>query len=59
MHDHLPKREFEVTLNIRVRAEGPYTTEELAAYLERATAILLDHAKGTGPIPDRIIAAFS
>jgi hypothetical protein len=54
MHNHLPKREFWVTLNIMVRADGEYTREELASYLESAVAILLDHAKGTGPIPDSL-----
>lgn len=55
LHNHLPLREFKVTLNVSVRAEESFTKEELASYLERAVAILLDHSKGTGPTENSLV----
>jgi hypothetical protein len=48
-------REFTVTLNVRVRAGEPFTKEQLAEYLERATCIMLDHDKGTGPVENSMV----
>ena len=50
IYESLPLREFRVTMNIRVRSGQDFTNGDLAAYLERAACILLDHAKGTGPV---------
>jgi hypothetical protein len=47
--------EFSVTLNVRVRAGEPFTKEQLAEYLERATCIMLDHDKGTGPVENSMV----
>ena len=54
-HNHLPLREFAVTLNVTVRADQPFTEADLALYLERAACILLDHAKGTGPTENSLV----
>ena len=50
MFKDCPLTEFTVALNIRVRAGEPFTKEQLAEYLERATSIMLDHEKGTGSV---------
>lgn len=51
----MPLTEFSVTLNVRVRAGEPFTKEQLAEYLERATCIMLDHDKGTGPVENSMV----
>lgn len=47
--------EFTVALNIRVRAGEPFTKQQLAEYLERATCIMLDHDKGVGPVENSMV----
>jgi hypothetical protein len=51
----MPLVEFTVALNIRVRAGEPFTKQQLAEYLERATSIMLDHDKGTGPVKNSMV----
>ncbi len=50
-----PLTEFTVALNIRVRAGGPFTKQQLAEYLEGACCIMLDHDKGTGPVEESMV----
>lgn len=52
---NMPLTEFSVTLNVRVRAGESFTKEQLAEYLERATCIMLDHEKGTGPVEQSMV----
>jgi len=52
---NMPLVEFVVPLNIRVRAGEPFTKQQLAEYLERATSIMLDHEKGTGPVETSMV----
>jgi hypothetical protein len=51
----MPLTEYSVTLNVRVRSGEPFTKEQLAEYLERATCIMLDHDKGTGPVEQSMV----
>jgi hypothetical protein len=55
MYKEWPLREFTVSLNIRVRSGSSFSKKELEDYLERATSILLDHDKGTGPVPNSMV----
>jgi hypothetical protein len=55
MFKNMPLVEFTVALNIRVRAGEPFTKQQLAEYLERATSIMLDHDKGTGPVKNSMV----
>ena len=54
-YKNYPLREFTVAMNVRVRAKEPFSTIDLAEYLERVTTILLNHEKGTGPVEDSIV----
>ncbi len=48
-------REFAVPLNIRVRSAQPFTQAALEEYLERAVRIMIDQAKGDGPVENSLV----
>lgn len=50
-----PLQEFVVPLNIRVRAAGRYTKEELEECLERMVSIIIDQEKAASPFQESMV----
>ena len=54
-YNHLPLRQFTVNINVSVWADQDFTKMDLTAYLQSATCLFLDHAKGTGPTENSLV----
>jgi hypothetical protein len=55
LYEDKPLRKFEVTMSVRVRADQDFDIKAISAYLHGAVSIMIDHDKGTGPVPDSLV----